>query len=354
LRGEQQERGGEFARAGGDQSGEALAQGAVADLIVILDADDLGGQREAGGRCSAGSTLPEAEGLALKGVGLGEDAGQESGVGEVLIVATTLAGEQDMDGVVKVIAPEGIGSVSLGGGEDVAGKVLVGFDGDDNGAALGDAEFLGAGGDFGDDVLGRIILDGLDGIEAEAVEVILAQPVEGVFDDEAADVRAAGVVVIDGIAPGSFVAGGEVGPEPREVISLIAEVVVDDIEEDGEAALVSRIDKAAKGGGASVIGLHGVEANTVIAPVAGTGDGVDGHEFDGGDAEVAEVIEALDGGVEGGSGGEGADVEFVENVAGEGKSAPVIVLPSKGGIDDFGRAVDAFGKQAGDRIGESE
>ncbi len=154
VRGEQQERGGEFARAGGDQRGEALAQGAVADLIVILDADDLRGQREVGGRGSAGTALPEAEGLALKGVGLGEDAGQESGVGEVLIVALALAGEQDVDGVVEVVAPDGIGGVSaLGGGEDVAGKVLVGFDGDDDGAALGGGECMGAGGDFGDDVL---------------------------------------------------------------------------------------------------------------------------------------------------------------------------------------------------------
>ena len=219
---------------------------------------------------------------------------------------------------------------------------------------LGGAEFVGAGGDFGDDVLGRIVLDGLDSVEAQAVEVILAQPVESVFDDEAADVQAAGVVVIDGVAPGGFVAAGEVGAELREVISLIAQVVVDDIEEDGEAALVSGIDKAAKRGGASVIGLHRVEADAVIAPVAGTGDGVDRHEFDGRDAEVAEVIEALDGRVEGASGGEGADVEFVENEAGQGKSTPVTVLPGKGGIDDFGGAVDPFGKQPRDRIGQSQ
>ncbi len=105
--------------------------------------------------------------------------------------------------------------------------------------------------------------------------MILAQPVEGVFDDEAADVRAAGVVVIDGVAPGSFVASGEVGAELREVVALVAEVVVDDIEEDGEAALVGGVDKAAKRGGASVIGLHGVEADAVVSPVAGAGNGVD-------------------------------------------------------------------------------
>ena len=188
-----------------------------------------------------------------------------------------LAGEQDMDGVVKVVTPDGIGGVStLGGGEDVAGKVLVGFDGDDDGAALGGAELVGAGGDFGDDVLRGIVPDGLDGVEAEAVEVILAQPVERVFDDEAADVSAAGVVVIDGIAPGSFVAGGEVRAELREVISLVAEVVVDDIEEDGEAALVGGIDEAAKRGGTAVIGLHGVEADAIVAPVAGPGTALTG------------------------------------------------------------------------------
>ena len=62
VRREQQERGGEFARAGGDEGGEALAKGAVADLIVILDADDLRGQRESGGGGSAGTALPELKG----------------------------------------------------------------------------------------------------------------------------------------------------------------------------------------------------------------------------------------------------------------------------------------------------
>ena len=137
VRREQQERGCEFARAGRDEGGEALAKGAVADLIVILDADDLRGQRDAGGRGSAGTALPELERLALKCVGLGEDAGEKRGIGEILIVALMLAGEQDMDGVVKVVTPDGIGGVSaLRGGKNIARKVLVGFDGDEDGAAL--------------------------------------------------------------------------------------------------------------------------------------------------------------------------------------------------------------------------
>jgi hypothetical protein len=291
----------------------------------------------------------------LKGVGLGEDAGEKIGAGEVLIVAPALAGEQDMDGVVKVVTPDGIGGVSaLGLGEDVAGKVLVGFDGDDGGELAGGAEVVGAGGDLGDDVAGRIVVDGLDGIEAQAIEVILAQPVEGVFDDEAADVNAAEIIVIDGVAPGSFVAGGEVRAQLGKIISLIAEVVVDDVEEDGEAAVVGGIDEVAKRGGTAVIGLHGVEADAIVAPVARAWDGIDGHEFDGGDAEIAEVVEALNGGVEGGFGGDGADVEFVEYVAGQGEAAPVIVLPGKGGIDDFGGSVNAFGEQPGDRVGDGE
>ena len=182
--------------------------------------------------------------------------------------------------------------------------------------------------------------------------MILAQPVESVFDDEAADVKAAGVVVIDGIAPRGFVACREVGTELREVISLIAEVVVDDIEEDGKAALVGGIDEAAKRGGTAVVGLHGVEADAIVAPVAWAGYGVEGHEFDGGDAEVVEIFEAMDGGVESGLGGKGADVEFVEHKLDRGNSVPVVVLPGKCGIDDFGGAVDALGKQPRDRIGK--
>ena len=314
---EQKQGGGEFARAGGNERGEALAKGTVADLIVILNADDLRGQWESGGGGSARTALPEAKWLALKYVGLGEHARKKCGGIEVLIIAGALAGEQSMNGVVEVVAPDGIDTVaSLRCGKNVARMVLVGFGDDDDGAVLGGGEVMNAGGDLGDDVRGGIVLDGLNGVEAESVEMIIAQPVESVFPDEVADVRASGVVVIDGVAPESFVARGEVGTELREVIALVAEMVVNNIEDDGESVKVGGIDEAAERGGASVVGLHTVEADTIVSPIARAGNGVERHEFDGGDAEIAKVRQAMDGGIESTGASESANMEFVEYVVG--------------------------------------
>lgn len=303
--------------------------------------------------------MPEPEWLALKGERFGEDLGNNFGkavgVGKVLVVALVFASEQDMDGVVEVVTPDGIGGISsLLGGKDVAGKVFIGLDGDDDGATLGGSELVSTRGDLGNDVLGGVVLDSLDGVEAETVEVIFAQPVESVFDDEAADVKTAGVVVIDSVTPWCFVFAGEIRSELREVISFIAEVVVNDIENHGETAIVGRIDKTAKRGGTSVVGLHGVEADTVVSPISSAGGGIERHEFDSGDAQVAQVIKTHEGRVERAFGSEGSDMEFVEDVVLQSDPAPEIVRPWERGIYDFSRAMHAFGKESGDRIGESE
>ena len=132
-------------------------------------------------------------------------------------------------------------------------------------------------------------------------------------------------------------------------------MVVDDVEEDGERARVAGIDEALEGIGRAVRFMRGEEVDAVVAPALDSGEGVDGHQLDVGDAEVAEIVEFGLRGVEGAFGGEGADVQFIKDGGGERRGFPGGVGPREGGvIEKAGGAVDAAGLPGGAGIGEGE
>ena len=75
----------------GREFGDALAEGAVADLVVVLEKGDEGGGRQMRRALAAGRALV-ARMLALVGEALGERTRQplDRCIGEVLIVAVGL------------------------------------------------------------------------------------------------------------------------------------------------------------------------------------------------------------------------------------------------------------------------
>ena len=76
-----------------------------------------------------------------------------------------------------------------------------------------------------------------------AVHVELGHPVQGVLDEVAPDFVAVRSVKIDGVAPGSPVFGGKIGTEIVQIVAVRAEMVVDDIEDNGEPLAVAGIDQ---------------------------------------------------------------------------------------------------------------
>jgi hypothetical protein len=109
----------------------------------------------------------------------------------------------------EVVAPLGVEPVSVGvAGADQARVVEVAF-GDDDGAAAG-VGFEGI--DLGAELLHEIdcgaIHVGMDGVEAESVEVVIAEPHDGVVAKEAADFERAGVFEVHGVAPRGVVRAG--------------------------------------------------------------------------------------------------------------------------------------------------
>src|SRR5260370_37456857 len=86
-------------------------------------------------------------------------------------------------------------------------------------------------------VLAGPVRHGVHRVQSEAVEVKLLEPVECIVHDEGPRDLAAGPVEVDGVSPGRLaVATEESRSIAMQVISLRAEVVVDDVEEDGQAS----------------------------------------------------------------------------------------------------------------------
>ncbi len=168
-------------------------------------------------------------------------------------------------------------------------------------------------GDLVDHVRRGVVDDGVNGVEAQPVEVVFLQPVERVVNGEGAQERRVSAVVVEAGAPGGLVALGEDRAEEREVIPLGTEVIVDDVEQHLDPVAVRRVHEQLQVLRPAVGGVGGEGQHAVVAPVAPAGEGGDRHEFDGGDAEGGEVVELLDRRGEGARWREGADVEFVED-----------------------------------------
>ena len=196
-------------------------------------------------------------------------------------------------------------------------------------------------------------------VEAQAVEVELVEPHQGVVVEVGTHLLAAvvgarlsprgcGALVVVEVDPTLALLAPAVELPEREVAR--AEVVEHDVDDDGDAVLVGLADDGLEQVGPAVGALDGEGARRVVAPRVVPGELGDGHQLDRGDAEVPEVAELagepreVAGSV---TGGEGPDVGLVDDelvVRGAGEA---VVLPVEGVavVDDrvAGRARDGPG-----------
>jgi len=145
----------------------------------------------------------------------------------------------------------------------------------------------------------------MDGIQAEAVAVIVLKPMSRVFEEEIPDLIALRPVEIDGIAPGRPVAIGEIGSEVPEVIALRPQMIVDHIQDNRQARLVAGIHQPLEPRRPTVGVLHREREDAVVSPVAGPGELSHRHELDGVHAECFQIRKARDDRIERPAGGKG-------------------------------------------------
>ena len=153
-------------------------------------------------------------------------------IGVIRFVST---GQRDDRAVMQIVIPERVEIVAAFAARPNQFRFLRFVLRDQNDRAL-------AGGgarrpaDRADDVFARMIDDALRGIETKAVEMKFIDPVAAVGDEKLAHRSGVRSVEIDRIAPIVLVSVGKiiVGKNPQ-IISVRAEVVVNDVENDAQA-----------------------------------------------------------------------------------------------------------------------
>ncbi len=153
-------------------------------------------------------------------------------------------------------------------------------------------------------IVGRFVVVAVDvadvggSIPTQAVNLVLVQPRQGVIAQHLAHFGSA--IVGPRVAPGRLgavvvieVDAAAVALRPAveapQVKVARPQVVIDHVEDDGDAMTVSRFDELLEAQHAAVIRLHGEWQRQVIAPGAAAGELHRRHDLHGVDAHLAQV-----------------------------------------------------------------
>ena len=199
-------------------------------------------------------------------------------------------------------------------------------------------------------------------VDAQAVDVELLEPVEGVGDEEVAHLGPA--VVEDVGAPlrvpaepgvGVLVEGQSVEACERPLVG--GEVAGHPVEQDADAGPVQLVDEVAEVVGPPPPRARGVVAGHVVAPRRHVGVLHDRQELDVGEAQVTDVVdEVLREAVVAGVLTPGAEVHLVDahrtlvDVGGASLLHPVVVAPRVVRLGDDGRLLRRDLRHAGHRV----
>jgi hypothetical protein len=89
----------------------------------------------------------------------------------------------------------------------------------------------------------------MNGIQPQAVEVVLGGPESGVVGKKLPHAVRPGAVEVEGVAPGRAVLIGEIGPVLPDVVALRPHVIVHHVEENGNAAQVALLHQPLQSSG---------------------------------------------------------------------------------------------------------
>src|SRR5215510_171474 len=155
-------------------------------------------------------------------------------------------------------------------------------------------ELLNFSSEFFEKMHRRGIEDGVHGIDAQSVEVIILEPHQCIVEKKSAHFVATSSVKIHGSTPRGCIALGEIGTKAGEVVSRGAQVVVDNIQNRSQPPSMASVHQTLEMIRFPVSVMRGVKVDAVVAPIAIPGKFSDGHQLDMCDAEVSQVIEPVD------------------------------------------------------------
>ena len=174
--------------------------------------------------------------------------------------------------------------------------------------------------------------DRMNGVEPQPVETVGVKPMQCVFDRKLTDLRDP---IIDCIAPRCLSFGEERRRVAAEVISLRTEVVVNDVKEYHQPAMVCGVDERLQVVRPAISTVRSKRQNAVVAPVPASGEVGNWHQLNGGKSCFAHVIKLLDRRAERALFGERSDMQLQERTLVPGSSIPAGAVPRKRMVDDL-------------------
>src|SRR5215472_4796030 len=186
-----------------------------------------------------------------------------------------------MQGMMNIVVPLGIveRNLVLCVPMQIAGNVVCVLQNEMNPSFLSKfpANLLGK---LSDDIGTRVIGDRVNSVQPQAVKVIFLEPVERVMDEEITNNPAVCAVEIDSPAPGRAMAiGKELGRIQAQLVPLGTEVVVNHVEKDHQPFIMRALNKLFQVFRTAIRTVRGVGQNSVIAPIAGSSEIRNRHQF---------------------------------------------------------------------------
>src|SRR3984957_6417068 len=180
----------------------------------------------------------------------------------------------------------------------------------------------------------------------------LLNPIFGVLDEKVAHWARFGSVKLDCIPPRRLVpAGKEIGCVKGQKIPFRTEMVVNDVKQRCDPALVSSLDESLEVLRSAVTCIRGVRKGSVIAPVPAALEVTDRHDLDGRDTEVREVVQLKSGSRKRALRRKNADMEFVKHHVIPFAARPGLAPAKCGWVYGLARTVYVIGLKARRRIG---
>ena len=314
----------------------------VGDLIVVLQEHDKGFGRQVESRGTARLLLPDIT-LALieEAVFRGcHELARSAAV--IAVIGLAPSGQRHHGAVMKIVVPQRVepAAAALRRPREPGLLRLVLADHDRVSAASGLADLTG---NRRHDVLVRGVEHLLGRVEAQPVEMIFLDPTPGVREDEFTNRPAIRPVEIDGLAPFVLVAVGEIAfREAFQVIPVRAEMVVDDVEDGGDAEPVGTVDKGAELVRATVETGRRERVDPVIPPAELAGKIRHRHQFETGDPQLGQSWQFAGRFLPVPIRRKGADMQLVNDQLLAATAAPPSIGPAeRARIDDLRGAVRA-------------
>ncbi|CAM4231952.1 hypothetical protein DEMA109039_12130 [Deinococcus marmoris] len=321
-----------------------VPEGAVADLVMVLDAIHEAGRFQGVGGSAARVFLaghgPE---LALVFPAPVDHLRQFGGAAlKAAVIALLFAGQGHAHFMVEVVHPDAVQTMFGDHFRDVA--VVLGQQ------QMGAPQFMNLRRQLLQDMQRAVVLHGGGGVQAQAIEAVLVEPHQRVASHVAAHVD---LGVIQAHAPGAGKALGKVaGAVAGQIIARRTKMVVHHVQQHAQTQPVRGVDEGHQLLGPSVGRVRRVHCHAVVAPAALAVVSGQRHHLNGRDAQLLQVRQLFLRGPVCSFGCKGADVQLIEHALVQRNTVPVGVLPLIGvGMVHLGLAVYAVWQEAGVGIG---